>query len=818
MIDVEHLCPGCMGRWEDTKKPCPRCGFSWETENHSPRELPPFTILAGRYLLGTRIGAGGFGVIYLGLDLAEEKPVAIKEFFPVSLAERREEKVIPLPGEDGRYFREALRSFRKEADLLSRFGGVEGIVQYLDYVQENETAYLVMEYVEGENLKQKMRRMEAPFSQEEALALLYPILLAVDAMHRQNVLHRDISPENLILKPDGTLTLIDFGAAREYSLEEDENLTVILKRGYAPDEQYHSGSRQGPWTDLYACCAVLYQMVSGLLPQDASSRRQKDRLLPLDEIEGLEVTKGFARAIEKGMTIYATERYSSIGKLLSDLDPDGSLRAKLEKEKAARTEKAEKNDPGSVPRESQAEKRKKSLGNKDAELAAALAAVQQYRKEKLPEIDMSVAEDPEPSRIDISGAEKAGERKEAGKTGQSAPEEEEEESSRTKSIVMAVVLVLAIFAAVFIYSVGKWSSAEVPDMTGMTEEEAIYAVGSELSPEAEVTIFQEYNDDTEAGLVFRQSPEAGERVSKKSNVEIYVSKGPSAEVPDVTGFFIEDARAELEPDFQVHMEFSKVSADDPAGNGEILSQSLAPGEITGEGADITLTAAVKEVAGQELSSAEESFSELGFEVSVERRYSDGVEKDRVIECTYDMENARAELVVSDGPEHVAVPDLRGMSEEEAQQAAADAGLTAVLRNDKKFYSEYSRGTVAYQHLNPGTEVEAGSRIYYDTSAGVPSRGSVTLEASTTSVTLKKGGGSVAVTFYTSAVGGCICHTPAGINAQMGDWFEGQPFKIYLSADEVSASGMTQVYIYTGKMAQGTDVVVDYVNIDCTVID
>ena len=281
---------------------------------------------------------------------------------------------------------------------------------------------------------------------------------------------------------------------------------------------------------------------------------------------------------------------------------------------------------------------------------------------------------------------------------------------------------------------------------------------------------------------------------------------------------MEDARAGLEPDFQVHMEFSKVSADDSAGNGEILSQSLAPGEITGEGADITLTVAVKEVAGQELSSAEESFSELGFEVSVERRYSDDVEKDRVIECTYDMENARAELVVSDGPEHVAVPDLRGMSEEEAQQAAADAGLTAVLRNDKKFYSEYSRGTVAYQHLNPGTEVEAGSRIYYDTSAGVPSRGSVTLEASTTSVTLKKGGGSVAVTFYTSAVGGCICYTPAGINAQMGDWFEGQPFKIYLSADEVSASGMTQVYIYTGKMAQGTDVVVDYVNIDCTVID
>lgn len=185
-----------------------------------------------------------------------------------------------------------------------------------------------MEYVEGVNLKEHMRRMEGPFSEQKTLELMYPILLAVDAMHRKNVLHRDISPENLILKPDGTLTLIDFGAAREYTLDEDENLTVILKHGYAPDEQYHSGSRQGPWTDLYACCAVMYQMVSGLLPQDAASRRHKDELLPLDEIEGLEVTKGFARAIEKGMTIYATERYASIGKLLSDLDPEESLRKK----------------------------------------------------------------------------------------------------------------------------------------------------------------------------------------------------------------------------------------------------------------------------------------------------------------------------------------------------------------------------------------------------------------------------------------------------------------------------------------------------------
>ena len=331
MIDVNHLCPGCMGRWEDTGKPCPRCGFSWETAPAGGRELPVFTILAGRYLLGRRIGVGGFGITYLAMDLAEERVTAIKEFFPASLASREGLEVAALPGEEGRYFREALRSFRKEADLLSRFTDVPGIVRYRDYVTENGTAYLVMDYIEGTNLRRYMRETGKTFTQEEALGLMRPILLAVDAMHRKNVLHRDISPENLILKPDGTLTLIDFGAAREFSLDEEENLTVILKHGYAPEEQYHSGSRQGPWTDLYACCAVFYQMVSGIQPQDAAARARKDDLLTLDEIEGVQVTEQFARIIEKGMTIHATERYASIRALMAELYGDCAEQPEQEK-------------------------------------------------------------------------------------------------------------------------------------------------------------------------------------------------------------------------------------------------------------------------------------------------------------------------------------------------------------------------------------------------------------------------------------------------------------------------------------------------------
>lgn len=325
MIDVNHLCPGCMGPWPDPQNPCPRCGFSWGKQPSLGRELPPFTILAGRYLLGAKLGAGGFGITYLAMDLVEEIPVAIKEFFPASLAQRENKQVCPLPGEEGRTFRDAMRAFRREGELMAQFRGMEGVVSQRDFVEENGTSYLVMDYVPGETLMHSMRRTGRVYSQKEALELMRPILRAVDAMHQKHILHRDISPENLILGPDGKLTLIDFGAAREFDLEGEENLTVILKHGYAPEEQYRSGSRQGPWTDLYACCAVLYQMISGIRPQDADQRRRKDQLLPLDEVEGVEVTHGFARALEKGLTVHATERYPSIRALLEDLDTGTDL-------------------------------------------------------------------------------------------------------------------------------------------------------------------------------------------------------------------------------------------------------------------------------------------------------------------------------------------------------------------------------------------------------------------------------------------------------------------------------------------------------------
>ena len=326
MLDVNHLCPRCMKIWKEKERPCPHCGFCWEGMKTDTRLLPAFTIVGARYLLGCCLGAGGFGITYITVDLEKERTAAVKEFFPMKLARREGEQVLPVSAEWERGFREAMRSFRKEAEALAGCQGIDGVVSYQNFFEENGTSYLVMDYVDGTSLMRCIREENRVFRQEEALELMRPILAAVSEMHRRGILHRDISPENLILGPDGRLTLIDFGAAREYSSFCEENLTVILKQGYAPEEQYHADGRQGPWTDIYACCAVLYQMISGILPQDSASRKRKDELAPLGQLPGICVTDSFSHAIEKGMSLNPEDRWNTMEELMAELYPQAEAK------------------------------------------------------------------------------------------------------------------------------------------------------------------------------------------------------------------------------------------------------------------------------------------------------------------------------------------------------------------------------------------------------------------------------------------------------------------------------------------------------------
>ena len=322
MVDIDKLCPGCMQHLKDSNTTCPHCGYP-EKHLTVKDSLPVFSILAGKYLLGAPLGKGGFGITYIAMHLPDEKIVAIKEFFPANLAVRDTDNETVVPADDTKavYYRTGMKSFSEEGRILYLLSDIEHIVHVTEQIQANNTTYLVMEYVPGISLKKYMKQQQKLFSEQETLTLMQPILSALQAMHQKGILHRDISPENLMLSPDNTLTLIDFGAARTFSRSDDDNLTVILKRGYAPEEQYHSNSRQGPWTDLYAVCAVMYQMLTGILPQEASARAEEDHLTPISRIEGLSLSPSTCVALEKGLQMDPMERYPDIGALMKVLYP-----------------------------------------------------------------------------------------------------------------------------------------------------------------------------------------------------------------------------------------------------------------------------------------------------------------------------------------------------------------------------------------------------------------------------------------------------------------------------------------------------------------
>lgn len=387
MVDIDKLCPGCMQHLKDSNITCPHCGYP-EKHLTVKDSLPVFSILAGKYLLGAPLGKGGFGITYIAMHLPDEKIVAIKEFFPANLAVRDTDNETVVPADDTKavYYRTGMKSFSEEGRILYLLSDIEHVVHVAEQIQANNTTYLVMEYVPGIALKKYMKQQQKLFSEQETLTLMQPILLALQAMHQKGILHRDISPENLMLSPDNTLTLIDFGAARTFSRSDDDNLTVILKRGYAPEEQYHSNSRQGPWTDLYAVCAVMYQMLTGILPQEASARAEEDHLTPISRIEGLSLSPSTCAALEKGLQMDPMERYPDIGALMKVLYPA--------KKEAAR--EITDNSPKETQEMDASEKNAEHP--KQPESANASSAINTYDQVSVPAPDSTVTEKKPPKK------------------------------------------------------------------------------------------------------------------------------------------------------------------------------------------------------------------------------------------------------------------------------------------------------------------------------------------------------------------------------------------------------------------------------------
>lgn len=277
------------------------------------RCLKPGVILKERYKIEEVIGAGGFGITYRAWDPLLQSYVAIKEYYPSGIATRSADSskvCVPVGQEQREYHRGRIR-FLKEAQDVARFQSEPNIVSIYDYLEENDTAYMVMEYLHGCTLKQYIREHGGRLDTDHILHICLSVLDALAVVHKAGMIHRDISPENIFICEDLTVKLIDFGAAKQVYLDGEQTMSVVLKPGYAPPKQYAKKDKQGPWTDIYALGATLYFAATGEKPEESFGRVLEDTIKPVCEVNP-EIPRAMSQVIMRAMSVKIEDRYQTV--------------------------------------------------------------------------------------------------------------------------------------------------------------------------------------------------------------------------------------------------------------------------------------------------------------------------------------------------------------------------------------------------------------------------------------------------------------------------------------------------------------------------
>lgn len=329
LVDPNKLCMGCMELLDDVQRPCPKCGFLLSNYQQPPNTMPLYEILNGKYLIGRAIGIGGFGITYIGWDFYQSKRVCIKEYFPMGIAARDSTTASTCYSttysmdvytkhtqQAQNTYKAGLKNYIKEAENLSKFYLMPGIVSVRDFFYGHRTAYIVMEYIDGINLKQFAKACGGKIPSEHLFRMLKDVIKALDAVHKEGMVHRDISPDNIMINQQYQAKVIDFGAAKNYIMDGEKS--VLLKHGYAPVEQYDKDGNQGPWTDVYSLCATMYYLLSGKNLQKSIDRVKEDKLKPIGEL-GLSLLPRQENAIMRGLKLKISERYASMMELYYEL-------------------------------------------------------------------------------------------------------------------------------------------------------------------------------------------------------------------------------------------------------------------------------------------------------------------------------------------------------------------------------------------------------------------------------------------------------------------------------------------------------------------
>ena len=308
---MKTRCMGCMEEFEDQFDICPYCGYVKGTPAREAYHIIPGTVLHERYIIGKVLGFGGFGITYLGYDRLLNMKVAIKEYMPSEFSTRMPTQTVVTvySGEKEEQFQAGLKNIIEEAKRLAKFQNEPDIVHVFDCFQENNTAYIIMEYLEGETLKERLQKA-GKLPLEEAMPIVLTVLMALQKVHKEGIIHRDVAPDNIYLLNDGGVKLCDFGASRYATTKYSKSLSVIIKPGYAPEEQYRSRGDQGPWTDVYALAATFYKMLTGVTPEDAMERKAKDNVKRPSKM-GVQIPKNIETAIMNAMNVKIADRTQS---------------------------------------------------------------------------------------------------------------------------------------------------------------------------------------------------------------------------------------------------------------------------------------------------------------------------------------------------------------------------------------------------------------------------------------------------------------------------------------------------------------------------
>lgn len=722
---MSKRCMGCMELYDNEYEICPFCGYVEGTKAEEAIHLEPGTLLHDRYFVGKVLGYGGFGVTYIGWDGTLEQKVAIKEYLPSEFSTRMpgQTHISVFGGDRKEQFSDGLKKFIDEARRLAKFQNEPGIVCIYDAFEDNDTAYIIMEYLEGETLAERLNR-EKRIPEDEAVEMLLPVMNSLKVVHEEGIIHRDIAPDNIFITKDGDVKLIDFGASRYATTSHSRSLSVIIKPGYSPEEQYRSRGDQGPHTDVYALAGTLYKMITGKTPPDAMERRAKIETKKKDILEEpsklvKDISVNRENAILNAMNIRIEDRTPDVDTFIEELNANPPAKRRYGKIK--------KIDVFAWP-----------LWAKIAIpsllgiflVFGILLATGVIHFDSLFTDEIIVPEGMV-SVPDVEGMEK----ETAFSTLENAELLGRGDGTITSDYIEPGVIVLQNPSAGTIISknaevslkisAGNGTIVDVVDGTATipfveweTQENAIAKILASGLGEPEIEY--ENSETISEGLVIRQEPAGSEKVPEGTKIKIIISIGPAAfEMPNVVGMTEAEAGDTLlKKNLNVAKAYQK---SDTVAEGSVISQSVSPGTAVKRGDSVTIvissgkaTVQVPNVVGMTSGDASATLKAAGFKVSIVESESLTVEKGYVMGQSPDAGSSQIEgttvtILVSKGTKMISVPDLSGMAQASAVEVLASQGLLLTV-SSQEYNENYPEGSVISQTPSAGSSVKIGTTV------------------------------------------------------------------------------------------------------------